>query len=128
MHDFDNYGKCCECGKWRHQVAEEEEAKYQKSPCCNGNIRATIDQTARISVDFQGSIDWTDDHSEPEVAKGTMYCEECGEDLGLVDGIVQRTAQVLPKEEDEKCADCGENMYGTVRIHHHTEDGKDVTR
>lgn len=26
-----------------------------------------------------------------------------------------------------KCAGCGANLYGIVRVHHHTEDGKDVT-
>lgn len=26
-----------------------------------------------------------------------------------------------------KCAHCGENLYGIVRTHHHTEDGQDVT-
>lgn len=31
------------------------------------------------------------------------------------------------KQKDETCKDCGENLYGMVRVHHHTEDGKDVT-
>lgn len=26
------------------------------------------------------------------------------------------------------CAHCGEPMHGLVRIHHHTENGVDVTR
>lgn len=28
----------------------------------------------------------------------------------------------------EKCAECGENMYSLIRAHHHTENGKDVTK
>lgn len=28
----------------------------------------------------------------------------------------------------EQCAHCGENMYTFVRAHHHTEDGKDVSK
>lgn len=34
----------------------------------------------------------------------------------------------LPSELLETCAHCGEHMYTIVRAHHHTEDGKDVTK
>lgn len=29
---------------------------------------------------------------------------------------------------NDKCAGCGDNMNGVIRIHHHTEKGKDITK
>lgn len=31
-------------------------------------------------------------------------------------------------KKDQTCAYCGEPMYGLIQVHHHTENGKDVTK
>lgn len=33
-----------------------------------------------------------------------------------------------PAELSEKCQHCGDSMNGIVRVHHHTENGEDVTK
>lgn len=41
--------------------------------------------------------------------------------------IAVAEAKAVPKLE-QKCAHCGEPLYAIVRVHHHTENGKDVTK
>jgi hypothetical protein len=36
-------------------------------------------------------------------------------------------ARKATNKEDRTCDACGEPMYGPIRIHHHSEDGRDVT-
>ena len=43
----------------------------------------------------------------------------------LVEELERRDRQY--PELLEKCAECGEPLYTTVRAHHHTEGGQDVT-
>lgn len=55
-----------------------------------------------------------------------------GEFLSHPDETIKRNAtsilkQLQNKKNNDTCKECGEDMYGTVRIHHHTEHGIDVT-
>jgi hypothetical protein len=38
------------------------------------------------------------------------------------------TGASAPDETAARCAACDAPMYGMIRIHHHSEDGRDVTR
>lgn len=56
-----------------------------------------------------------------------------GELLSHANDIIKRNAisilkQLQRKKDDGVCAYCGDEMYGTIRVHHHTEiiNGKEI--
>ena len=52
------------------------------------------------------------------------------EDTQIVNGgetVIKPRKTRKQKEAEQKCAWCGEKMYGLIRVHHHTENEKDVT-
>ena len=66
---------------------------YQKSPCCKARIRALVNASCRVDVDETGNIENLDAVDFDGVARDSLYCEACGENLHIErDGRVVETA------------------------------------
>jgi hypothetical protein len=56
-----------------------------KTPCCHGNVRAIIDQTALVNINEQsGNIKSSYRFSELKMATDCYWCDTCGEEFTLV--------------------------------------------
>lgn len=78
-------------------------------------------------------------HATITNANGTRVSKGCNDRLTIVISKGNTIAatividdrgvrQDIFPELNETCAYCGEKMYTTVRAHHHTENGVDVTK